>query len=62
MSVIRVRVTGPVSHNGKDLDIGQELDLPAVHCRAAIRAGHLEEIKADPKSEEKPKSRGRKSH
>ena len=57
MSVIRVRVTGPVSHNGKDLEIGQELDLPAVHCRAAIRAGHLAEIK--PK--EKPKSRGRKS-
>lgn len=51
--MIRVRVVGNVTHGGKQLERGQVLDLPAVHCGAAIRKGDFERV------EEKPKRKNR---
>ena len=54
---MRVRVVGNVRHAGEDLERGQELDLPAVHCRALIRAGHLEAVEKKPRRKKKRKAR-----
>lgn len=56
---MRVKATGNVTVNGKKLERGQEIDLPAIHCRAAIRTGHLTEVKAEPKGPDKRQGKRR---
>jgi len=52
---MRVRVTGKVCHVGRELELGEELDLPEVHCSALIRAGHLEPVKKTRRKKTKSK-------
>lgn len=56
---MRVKATGNVTVNGKKLERGQEIDLPAIHCRAAIRTGHLAEVKTEAKADPKKQSKRR---